>query len=137
MNASQRPITSLGWVLGVVFLPAGFFLALATARVISWTKAILWFLLYTGLTICFARGMARLEEINAAKVVIQLFLQLGVGVFTTEGFLIYYYGQTAGYWSEQDRKGWRVLAIVALCQFMLQAFSVLAQIVVIPLWIKG
>ncbi|WP_395746362.1 hypothetical protein [Prosthecobacter sp.] len=132
MTPAHRPITAPGWALGVVFLPAGFFLALATGRVISWTKAVAWFLLYIGLTLGFARGMAHLEEANAGIVVQQLFLHLGVGVFSTELFLIYHYGRRAGYWTSREQKSWRVLAILFSSLYFLQVVSIMVQIVVIP-----
>ncbi|MDB6006613.1 MAG: hypothetical protein JWR15_3600 [Prosthecobacter sp.] len=135
MTPAQRPITALGWVFCVIFLPFGLFLALATARVISWTKAIAWFLLYLGVTLCFVRGMVHLERINAGDAVQQLFLHLGFGIFSTELFLIYHYGQRVSYWTLRAQKSWRVLAILFFSLYFLQVVSIIVQVVVIPFWI--
>lgn len=136
MRSNCRPITAWGWVLGVVFVPGGMFLALATARAISWTKAIAWFLLYAFMTLGIARGMAHLESIDAARTVILLFLNFGWVLFATALFIVYYYGKKAECWTARAQRGWRILTVLFFGLYFLQAFSILLEVVIIPLWVR-
>jgi hypothetical protein len=135
MKEQHRPFTKLGWLLSVLCLPTGMFFGLASARVISWTKAFAWFVPLMALQICFARGMAFLEDKDAPKLVIQMFLNSGLMLLGLSFLLIHYFGAREDYWSEKDRKAWRTLGWIGCFLALLTLTSLMVQLVVIPLWL--
>lgn len=136
MKETHRTFTAFGWFFGIVFMPTGMFIGLATARVISWSKAIAWFALFFGLQICFARGMVHLETQKVPQLIIQLFLTTGMLTFGLSLLLIHHYGASEGYWNERDQKAWRILGRIGSFLALLSIISIMMQLVVIPLWIK-
>ncbi len=136
MKEAHRPFTPLGWLFSVVCLPTGMFIGLATARVISWGKAVAWFVPLMALQVCFARGMAFLEQSEIPKVVIQMFLLSGFVLIGLSCLLVHHYGAREDYWNERDRKAWRVLGWIGCFLALLSLTSLMLQLVVIPLWIR-
>lgn len=136
MKDNHRTFTTLGWLFSLICMPTGMFIGLATGRVISWKKAVAWFVLFFVLQICFARGMAHLESVEAAQVVIQLFLVTGLTTFGLSLFLIHNYGVREDYWSERDKMAWLILGRVGCFLLLLNLISIMTQWVVIPLWIQ-
>jgi uncharacterized membrane protein len=117
-DLSPRPLPQWGWVLAVLFFPSGVFVAFGAARLLTWTRAILFALLSYGCIIGFVQFMMLLERNGASSVMHSVAILVGMVVFCAWAFFIFRIGQRAEYWSQVVQRGWRRagwFAVVVLC----------------------
>lgn len=120
-SSSLRPLPPWAWALTVLVFPAGGFVALGSARALSWTCAVLLAVISTGTTIGFVQLMVYLESHEANNLVRGLANLAGVAMFWGWGFLIYRIGLRKGLWSPVARQCWRVFGWVIGGILMLSA----------------
>ena len=125
---SRKRIPIWGWMLGVLFFPAGLFLTLGSARALRWRiagplAACAWLV-----QVILVRGLAlsgtRFTEGSG-------YLVLGLWFYTLSvAQLQYALGSAAGVWSDRARGIWRILGYVGVGMVLLASLGLGLQILV-------
>lgn len=125
-----RPIPAWGWILSVLTLPFGLFMALGWARLIPWNRAILLAVSSTVAQVYWIGSMGRLEQGGAPMSTRTLFLLFGLLMIGSWGWLVFRIGRKADYWSPKVLQGWKrggafglVVLLVAVAEVVLTRFS--------------
>jgi len=115
---TSRQLPQWGWVLAAVFFPSGVFIAFGVARILSWSRAILFALLSYGCIIGFVQFMRHLEHGGTNYMAKAVAVPSGIAIIVIWGFVLYRIGQQANYWSSVAQRGWRLagwFAVAVLC----------------------
>ena len=128
-DPSPRRLPQWSWVLAVLFFPSGMFVAYGSARLLSWSRAVLFALVSYGCVICFVQLMIYLENHSASSVVHSIAIFAGITMFCGWGFLLYRIGQRATYWSPTVQRGWRRAGWFAVAVLCFACISVVIQLI--------
>ena len=118
------------WLLATLFFPSGVFVAYGSARLLSWSRAVLLALFSYGCLIGFVQLMVHFERSEASDMIRSAAILGGVTMFCGWGCVLYRIGQRAGYWSRAVQRGWRRACWFAVAVLALGVASILVQIVV-------
>ena len=114
-DREPRTLPDWAWGLAIMFHPAGLFIALAAARAIRWSSAIvLAAVSYLGLA-AFVVAMMWAEGLPRRSYETSRLVLFGVGAyFLTVGYVQYRLGLRAHLWTERATKAWRAGGCLAI-----------------------
>jgi len=122
-DEAPRTLSPLAWALAVLFFPTGVFIALGSARLLSWPRSIAWALLSYGSVIGFVGLMHTLERSGAREAVRTMALTGGMLMIFAWALMIYRIGRRASYWSPAVLRGWRRAGWFAVAAMALGAVN--------------
>jgi hypothetical protein len=103
-----RPLPLLVWMLSIVFLPYGVFIAYGFARLLSWTWSISLSALSAFSIFLFVQVESHLQEIHADPFTRYNANSAAMVMLMTWVYVLYRIGKRVGYWSPATLRGWRI-----------------------------
>jgi len=119
-DENPKPETSvlfyLGWLVAIGLFPAGPFLRLALAKVVSWPYAILCSIVSYAVLVPIMPHMEFLDKQRTPGwIAVKAAVILGMGLwFFGIAWYQYRLGRRRAHWSDTGRRIWRILGITAI-----------------------
>ncbi len=110
-----RALPNWAWGLAVIFHPPGLFIALAAARGIRWSTAVILAIVSCLGMVAFVLGMMWAESLPHGSYRTSQLVLFGMGAyFLAVGYVQYRLGLRARLWTERATRAWQAVGCLAI-----------------------
>lgn len=115
-------------MLGALFFPAGIFLVMGRARLLTWPRAAMFAAAAFLSNALFVQIWTDLDLSRASEVSRALAMTGGIVMYCAWGHTTYQIGQRVDYWSPGSLRGWRVVGWFALFMLSMSVLDIVLAI---------
>ena len=130
-DREPRALPDWAWGLALIFHPPGLFIALAAARAIRWSTAVVLAIVsYLGM-VAFVLGMMWAESLPQGSYRTSKLVLFGMGAyFLAVGYVQYRLGLRARLWTERATRAWQAVGCLAIvCVVLIVAGLILTALI--------